>query len=296
MTAERPLVLYHGLCADGFAAAWIVKRCHPENAYSDAEFVPVFYGYPPPDVTGCDVLLLDFAYPRDVMRDMYEKASSLQVYDHHRSAEKQLKDLDFCYFDLERSGAMLAWMEVCGREEPQGIPYYRSAWLPAYIQDRDLWRWELRLSKEVSASISSYPFTFEAWDELVSVGVARHARDGGSILRYQQRLVEDFLSEGGVGAKLVGSRGIAVRGRTLVSETCHYLLQEHSWAEWAGALFRKDDGRMQLSLRARRDDAVDVERIAVSLGGGGHKKSAAIVFDPQDDKLEPNLRDLLNAL
>lgn len=44
----KPIVIYHGNCADGFGAAWVFSR----SGYSDAEFHPGVYQNAPPDVTG----------------------------------------------------------------------------------------------------------------------------------------------------------------------------------------------------------------------------------------------------
>ena len=35
-----------------------------------------------------------------------------------------------------------------------------------YLEDRDLWRWKLPASRQVSAAIASYPFDFEVWNHL----------------------------------------------------------------------------------------------------------------------------------
>ena len=53
--------IYHGNCADGFGAAWVVRK-----AIGEIEFHPGTYGQPPPDVTGKDVVMVDFSYKPEV--------------------------------------------------------------------------------------------------------------------------------------------------------------------------------------------------------------------------------------
>jgi len=67
--SDRPLVIYHGACRDGFCAAWCVWRRMP-----GAEFVPAMYGNPPPDVDGRDVVIVDFSYDRALMDEMDRRA------------------------------------------------------------------------------------------------------------------------------------------------------------------------------------------------------------------------------
>ena len=84
-------------------------------------------------VTGCDVYLVDFSYPRAVIADMVKKANSVTLIDHHKTALEDLFELDglIQFTDINRSGAMLAWNYLFPDEEPP--------LLIKYVQDRDLW-------------------------------------------------------------------------------------------------------------------------------------------------------------
>lgn len=82
MSEMKPLVLYHANCWDGFCAAWVARM-----ALGDIEAVPVNYGTEPPDVRGRNVYVLDFSYPRAVMRRLLGQAHFVTVLDHHKTAE-----------------------------------------------------------------------------------------------------------------------------------------------------------------------------------------------------------------
>jgi hypothetical protein len=106
-TEARPLVIYHGNCADGFSAAWCFWRYHRDTA----DYVGGVYQTPPPDVTDRDVYLVDFSYKRAVVADMLTKAARVTLIDHHKTAIEDLAGLEGLrqYTDLDRSGATLAW-------------------------------------------------------------------------------------------------------------------------------------------------------------------------------------------
>ena len=74
------ICIYHGNCADGFGAAWVVRK-----ALGDIEFVGAKYQEAPPDVTGKDVVMVDFSYKRPVLLEMAEKANSILILDHHNT-------------------------------------------------------------------------------------------------------------------------------------------------------------------------------------------------------------------
>ena len=83
---SKTLCIYHGNCADGFGAAWVVRKALGANV----EFVPGVYGQEPPDVAGKDVVLVDFSYKYDVLAELAWRAKSIIVLDHHKSAAEDL--------------------------------------------------------------------------------------------------------------------------------------------------------------------------------------------------------------
>lgn len=161
------LCIYHGgQCLDGFVSAWVVSQFFPQ-----AEFVGCNYGDAPPNVSGMDVVIVDFSWPRATLLEMKKKAKSLVVLDHHQTAQAELQGLDFCVFDMEKSGARLAWEWVIEKNPkfhllPDNAPLHYVPVLVAMVEDRDLWRFDLPYSREINAALRSYPLTFKAFDDL----------------------------------------------------------------------------------------------------------------------------------
>ena len=83
---------------------------------------------------------------------------------------------------MDRSGAMLGWRYMHPGQEPPP--------LIGYVQDRDLWRFELPNSREISAALGSYPMDFEVWK---SLDVDDLAREGTAILRFRTQTVESIV-------------------------------------------------------------------------------------------------------
>lgn len=259
---RKQLVIYHGSCIDGFTAAWCAWRKFGDSA----EYVPGIYGQPPPDVTWRDVLIVDYSYPRAVLLEMKERAASLRVLDHHKTAEADLAGLDFCLFDVNRSGAGIAWDELHPSEtRPE---------LVDYVEDRDLWRWKLSGSREVNAYIGSVEQTFEAWEKLY---------DECEYLQYEViaggkailRGIDRYCSEMSKQARWVDFAGhtVPVVNAPYIntSELVGYLAERRP-ESFAVGWFQRGDGKYQYSLRSRGD--FDVSEVAKQFGGGGHKNAA----------------------
>jgi oligoribonuclease NrnB/cAMP/cGMP phosphodiesterase (DHH superfamily) len=149
-------VLYHANCQDGFGAAWAARDFFGDSA----TYIPVQYGDPLPEMPdGSAVYIVDFSYDRATLEALSTRVEKLVVLDHHKTAKAELDGLPFATFDMNKSGAVLTWEYFNPGEPPPA--------LLLYIQDRDLWRWKLPDSREISAALTLEPRDFRHWDRLV---------------------------------------------------------------------------------------------------------------------------------
>lgn len=272
-----PLCIYHAFCADGFGAAWVVRKFFGSD---QVDFHAASYGQPPPDVSGRDVIMVDFSYKRSVIDTMRADANSILILDHHKTAEDDLRGLptpDDQYFrdnmgvsalfDMNRSGAGLAWDYFYpGTPRPKLINH---------IEDRDLWRFNLPRTREIQANIFSYPYDFPVWDGLFKnaesdVGLEWIADQGAAIERKHHKDVAEL-----VGASkrrmVIGGHDVPVANLpyTLTSDAGHLMC---AGEPFAACYLDTPDGRT-FSLRST-DDGMDVSEIAKRYGGGGHRNAA----------------------
>jgi len=260
------LVIYHGDCTDGFTAAWAFKTLRPNVA---AAYAPAHHGDPPPDVASKEVYILDFAYPRTQLIEMHAAAESLLVLDHHKTAQADLEGLPFCVFDMERSGAGIAWDYFA--EGRQSRP-----WLVDLVEDRDLWRYRFgEDTRYLNAYISTLPMTFEEWDRLASSGREEAIDKGTAIERYIEAYGEKAVKHAVM--RPLGGTMVPVINITPQNASDHIdkLLKAYPTYPFAASFFLRGDGKWQFSLRARGD--FDVSEVAGSYGGGGHKSASGFV-------------------
>ena len=264
------LVLYHAHCPDGFGAAWAAWR----RLGDDADYLPVRHGAPAPEIpTGSSVFLLDFCYRRHVIQEMRERARSLLVIDHHKTAEEELAGLDCGIFDGSQSGAVLAWKHF---HPDTPVPE-----LLRYVMDRDLWRHELPDSREVSAALASYPMDFQVWSGLEP---RRLAEEGVSIRRYQARAAGVLADQARL-ETMAGHRVPVANAPVLGSEVGEELLKRHPEAPFAAMYFDRGDGVRQWSLRSRPD--FDVSEVARRFQNGGHRQAAGFESRIPEDLVPP---------
>ena len=272
-------VLYHANCHDGFGAAWAMwRRVNAEVL----DFHAVGYGEESLKLAGDGKLyLLDFSYPREVLL-AYARERSVVVLDHHKTAALDLLDLDglpnlTVRFDLCKSGAVLAWEHF--------HPGVSVPLMLQYVQDRDLWRFELPHSREVAAWMRSWPFSFPSWDNLERVvdpvdgDLAAVWQEGAAILRFQDQQVR-LMADQAVALTLGGHKVHAASATCFFSEVCEELCRRYPDEPFAAYWRDGANGRRMWGLRSRSgrggDDAplFDCSALAKRYGGGGHPGAA----------------------
>lgn len=255
-------VLYHANCADGFGAAYAAWTVLGDGA----EYLPVRHGDAPPELPDeARVAILDFSYDRQTLLDLQARVQDFLVLDHHKSARDDLRDLSWARFDMDKSGARLAW-EFWRPGEP--LPE-----LLAYIEDRDLWRWALPESREISLALQCYPQDFGQWSGL-SVDDLR--AEGRAILNFQNQQITRAVSRARF--QPVGEHSVpTVNSCLFQSEIGDELCRLHPEAPFSAVYYINQHGKQAWSLRSIGE--FDVAEVARGFGGGGHRNAAGFGRD-----------------
>lgn len=278
------LCIYHGGCDDGFGAAWAIWKRWP-----DCEFVPGYYGKELPDVSGRNVLFVDFSAPIDWIYAQSFRSRSMVIIDHHKTAQADLERLPAfdgtmigldaafkinwtqntpevaAWFDMRRSGAIMAWLFAHPDQSPPAML--------TFIQDRDLWLFDYGdETRHFSAALRTYPMDFATWDR-IAADCDAIIDEGEIVLRAHQANIKKLMTETYFAD--VGGHQVPVVNAPYhyASDTAHELLAAYPDAPFAACWFRRADGQIQWSLRSA-NDRVDVSAVAKSLGGGGHRNAA----------------------
>ena len=256
-------IIYHADCTDGFGAAYSAwKQLGNRSEYHSCK-----HGTPPPNVKGKNVVILDFSFDNATTKKMIQEANSLLIIDHHKSAMVELHDITNTHFDMTKSGAILAWEFFHpGKEPPKFIKY---------IQDRDLWKWELEYSKEFSAAFDMVPFEFEEFEKFEDDSVFDDACKRGSFILAYSKTVVKKVCEKSSPRKLDNMDVMVVNASHWMSEIGARLAPDCDFAMiW---YYDHEDKIIKVSLRAFHD-TVDVSEIAKRFGGGGHRKAAGFTL------------------
>lgn len=320
------VILYHSPCSDGTCAAAIAHMYFRENRLYNETLNSQNTSHTQPNaniiyveaIAGTvdqvvyslineydqftKVLAFDLAFTYTAAKALLTYFDDAQIYDHHKTTldcwRKPDNESDDQFaqslvlfnkkitYDETISGAMLAWKHFYG----DAIPPL----LVQYVQDRDLYKWELPDSREINAGIfgtmgEMYPYQcdepldgdpnpklrsqmhwLDAWSKFLCnqpTDWMAAAKYRGSILVGIIKQKTRMLSRDGATYRIGDHQVYVCNTNDYISEIGEYwytFKNNGSYAYDYVAIWRYDHKRniCMVSLRARKDSSVDVSQIA----------------------------------
>ncbi len=264
------VIIYHDQCQDGFGAAYAAWKKFGE----EATYIPLTtQASVPKGLIDKEIYIVDYSFDLPTLTTLRAQNRSVVVIDHHQSGEAAVTAFPENVFDLDHSGAVLAWQYF-----HPAIPVPK---LLLYIEDQDLWRFVLPDHREVGAALALEPMTFAHFDELAT--------------NFENaKFFNEFIAKGEVAAtvsdKLVEElltyrERVVFAGHETWAVNCarpHRSIVGHRLAQLnaasgetpLGIVYYRNRGAVHISLRSEGE--VDVAVLAETFGGGGHKHAASI--------------------
>lgn len=265
---SKNLVLFHHPCTDGMGGKYAAWKKFGDNA----EYIGVNYGEALPERLGTitkedSIYIIDFSFSKEVLRNLHERAGFLVVLDHHKSAQENLRGEPYAIFDMNKSGAMLAWDYF--------FPGTTPPTLLAMIQDRDLWQWKIPGTRNVLNYLELSKDNFSTWDAEF-VPLRRHVFDRGSyISAYQDAMIEKGLDRKKLKFVKLDNHIVGITNNNYYpSEVGNFLCSRYG-LDYSIVYSVTPDGTVLLSFRSDANGKnVDVSQVAKKYGGGGHRNSS----------------------
>jgi hypothetical protein len=311
------MVLYHEGCNDGCMAAAVIAYYCELMGWPDPAFDSVNYGkpLPPQALRGGDYLLfVDFCPEREQYDLLCSRWGQCQVFDHHKS-RKWIGDIPGNVWREDRSGAGIAWECTFQPALDNGwnfkVGVNVAHWLVLYVEDRDLWKFELGDTRDVTAYLNSvrdiaryrdpvravhgFAMMFKRSEQwLFNVAI----RDGSNIRRGQEIARDSSAKYAFVGRlnlfgpmsakRLPFSLGgahwktaVFCNSSSQASDLAHELLDKFQQAELAVIFWYVDPATVQLSFRSRPGTEHALEAASV-FRGGGHAAAAGARISSSD--------------
>jgi oligoribonuclease NrnB/cAMP/cGMP phosphodiesterase (DHH superfamily) len=288
-------VIYHKNCLDGFSGFFILSLT--KTIANDAIIYPddPHTKNIPPGIENKDVIIIDVAYKKDIISEIFKLTKTTTFIDHHVSIRDDVLSLrptenhKIIYNDA-KSGASLTWNYFFKNNLPLFVKY---------VEDNDIGAWKLKYTipfidaLRVEHKLIPTKENLNLWKKLLSATYCNKLIKKGLLYgKYKDFLIKNNLKKYSVHAfpsekiynmnpnifnkigqyKVIVHNGScpdnSILGRTFLDKYKNY----DFIILWN---YQMDDKKYVLSLRSRD---VDVGEIAKIFGGGGHKLASACSF------------------
>ncbi|VBB18522.1 hypothetical protein YASMINEVIRUS_985 [Yasminevirus sp. GU-2018] len=210
-------IIFHGGCLDGFSGFFVAhisgRLTKDVIIHEDVPSTTKI----PPDIDGKDVVIIDVAYKKEVLEEIFKYAKSVVFIDHHVSIKEDVAELYKKYnnapvvqdtdsdseqststskisdnitivYDDTRCGSTLAWSYFFGRQK---IPLFLK-----YVEDQDTGHWIYPRTKPFIYALRSYyklntdTESLNRWFKLLNKeNVAKLIKKGTYMKRYNDHIV-----------------------------------------------------------------------------------------------------------
>ncbi|XP_013630162.1 PREDICTED: uncharacterized protein LOC106336003 [Brassica oleracea var. oleracea] len=313
MVQKKVAVLYHYPCHDGVFAALAAHLYFSANSIPSLFFPNTVYSpitiskLPLQDIS--HLYLLDFTGPPGFVQQVSPKVNNVVILDHHKTAIESLGDVSSTcknvtkVLDIGRSGATIAFDYFTQKlkEESRGNcremdEFKRMRRVFEYIEDADIWKWNLPESKAFNSGIIDlgieYNFNQNSslFQQLLSLDHDTVINRGRESLSRKHKLIQEALEQSyeivlGGGAEEFG-RCLAVNGDEIAelrSELGNQLADKSKNLKLRGVgavVYRVpelgDETKLKISLRSVKEE--DTTVVSQRFGGGGHKNASSFLL------------------
>lgn len=260
------VIIYHGECSDGFGGAWAAWKKFRETA----DYIGAHHGDElPVGLVGKEIYFVDFVYPKQLMESLKKQNKKIVIIDHHKTAVDILDLADEKLFEINHSGAVLSWKYF----HPNQI----TPTILKHIEDRDIWRWGMKNSREILTYFDLFNLDFKIWDKVINEFDRNKTKrdeflvNGKLLMRQWNNLCEGILGEDAMEVEFEGYKTYSVNVPSVFSSDLGNFLSK-KLPPMAIAWHQSNNGNFRVSLRS--DGTLDVSEIAKKYGGGGHKAAA----------------------
>lgn len=274
---------YHGGCNDGTMAAAIGRKALGEIV----QLIPLYkrdtwdVELTEDLVPNTTLMIVDFSYDIDIVDKLLSvcerNGCKLIILDHHITAQENLKNYEFAYFDMDRSGAGLAWDYFFNTERP---------WIVNAIEARDIWKFERVEGSEEFMKVFSYLVnrnvdTYHNYLNDVSL-VEKFKEKVEPSMEVINRLINSYVKRAQIYEDVNGKKFACCQAIDFVSDIGNRLVTTLE-VDYSATYYYNEHRKLWfVSLRSTEQGA-DVSKIATKFGGGGHicASGFSISYDKQ---------------
>lgn len=252
---------------DGFSGAWAAWKKFGVRA----EYLPLEHQEPlPKKLKGRELFFVDFCYPAEAMKQIAAQSVRTVVIDHHISQKEAVRFAHERSYRMDRSGCVLAWQYFHPKKT---VPFLLKT-----VEDNDLHIFKIKTTKALIGEVAMTPFDFRSWSQLAAKleksSLRKKLIERGQILLDHKEGIVDRLMGMIEEVRFAGYHVYAVNASSFHSDAANRIYTTKKTP--FGIAWFYNGGKLHISLRS--NGRVDVSKLALKYGGGGHRGAAGFAL------------------
>lgn len=303
---ESTIVYYHQYCMDGFGALWSLYNSDEyKSNKASYTFIPVKAGYKFEQkdfAKDTNLVFLDISCTIEYAKNCVdnENVKSITIIDHHKidvdgfiSLQSNSNNKFMLVWDDKKSGCALSYLYYNSSDDENDVYIPKAL---RYIQDRDLWTWNLPNSKEANTALFDNTDLSQVTQDGICQALDKFSTlikraeydiniliaEGKATLDFDEKCIKKICDTAARGVFYCGGREYIVYhvstrlyrsevGNKLCDMECDFAICWH---------YDVNSGMFWLSLRSG-DKKQDVNEICKVFGGGGHRNASGCEMTPE---------------
>lgn len=274
-------VMYHFPCSDGFGSYFSARY----NIKHKVKYIGIKRGQEIPDISLMNIVVIDFSFDIEQLRKLRNNGNKIMILDHHSSAQENLQGEEGVFFDMNRSGAVLAWNYFT--DDP--VPYFLEL-----IQDIDLWKFNYKDSEPFNTILCNSSFNYNNYLKYLDKNCLEEAiNNGQAIIQYNNNLVN--IESKKAKLKLLMTPNDNIFQVKVLNCTSHWLFSKIGDKLTTGTnyvaflwYYDHESDKYIISLRTS-NKSIDVGKIAAEFNGGGHPGASSFSINTHINSILQNL-------
>ena len=190
-------IIFHEGCIDGFSGLFVTilagRLTSDVIIYGDSPYTK----YVPQNITGKDIIIIDVAYKKEILENIFKTAKSVVFIDHHISISNDIKPIYEQYnknnniqliYNEQYCGSLLTWKYFFGDKK---IPVFLK-----YVDDSDRGIWKYPKTKPFIMALRIYYKTepktnnIAEWKTLLDKSrVSKLVKIGTHMKKYNEHII-----------------------------------------------------------------------------------------------------------
>ena len=301
---KKKVIITHANCFDGFGVELVaLDRLHPDDRKNVSIIRADYNSYNIDDIvdTVRDTVVFvgDFSFSLEDMNKIKEVCYSFYLVDHHASPfNKATEEYTNCIFDKSLSGAVLSFLFF--NRDASDLPA-----IIEFIGDRDTWNWfhDEKIVKATSLLLATYLNTENGSIRFLEDHEILFSSALGKAYEYLMDILKPFIATIEADDKRISDAISKYKLDVCIIDNVEFLAINYSDLNTRSELLNKlsteydkpafswtiKNNILHISLRST-SDAIDVNLIANTFGGGGHPRASGINISIDDIDLVSFIR------